>query len=185
MHPQYTTNDITRFWSKVNRTDSCWLWTAGTMNSGYGQFSIRNQRGILTHRVSYELAYGSIPDGLMVCHTCDVRTCVNPAHLFLGTAADNQRDMANKGRAASGDRHWTHTDPSKRAFGDRNGARIYRERMPRGEQNNLAVLTADQVRDIRSRAAAGDLQREIAARYGINRATISYIVARKTWKHID
>lgn len=185
MYPQYTTDDASRFWSKVDRSGECWLWIAGKMKNGYGQFFAQSRRGLLAHRVSYELAYGPIPDGLFVCHTCDVRACVNPAHLFLGTAKDNLHDMAAKGRSASGDRHWTHTDPDKRARGDRNGARVHPERLLRGERAQGAQLSADAVRDIRARYEAGELQREIAARYGVNRVTISYVVLRKTWQHID
>ena len=75
----------------------CWLWTAGGNN--YPQFAI-NRRLQGAHRVSYKLYKGKIPDGLLVCHSCDVPFCVNPAHLFLGTGIDNQQDSIKKGRTA-------------------------------------------------------------------------------------
>lgn len=78
----------------------CWLWTAFRNNVGYGQINAgRRGEGMLkAHRVSFELHVGPIPEGLWVLHRCDVRHCVNPEHLFLGTAADNMRDMCEKGR---------------------------------------------------------------------------------------
>src|SRR3990167_9586370 len=85
-----------RFWNRVNKTATCWLWTA-SCNKGYGQMwdgkKIRS-----THRLSWEMANGPITDGLCVLHKCDVRACVCPSHLFLGTVADNQTDMKKKGR---------------------------------------------------------------------------------------
>lgn len=87
-----------RFWSKVNKTESCWLWT-GTRNSkGYGRFR-DNDRMIVAHRIAWDLAgRGPIPAGMQLCHVCDVRACVNPEHLFLGTQSDNMRDCVKKGR---------------------------------------------------------------------------------------
>lgn len=80
-----------RFWAKVNKTDSCWLWTAST-NNGYGQFNSSN--GTLAHRYAYELANGPIPAGLHIDHLCRVRTCVNPIHLEAVTPAENNRRVA-------------------------------------------------------------------------------------------
>lgn len=85
-----------RFWTKVNKTSGCWLWTAGTIR-GYGQIGI-NRRPSYAHRVAWELTHGPIPDGASVLHKCDVPLCVRPDHLFLGSQQDNLKDARQKGR---------------------------------------------------------------------------------------
>ncbi len=88
---------LKRFFSKVEKTDDCWLWIGGRGKKGYGFFKVAGTQK-LAHRVSYELFIGNIPEGLMVCHTCDNPPCIKPEHLFAGTAIDNAQDKKRKGR---------------------------------------------------------------------------------------
>ena len=105
-----------RFWSKVDKSGDCWVWTAAVVGSrnpkfdhvgGYGVFGI-GRKVYRAHRVSWEMAHGPIPDGMLVCHSCDNRGCVRPSHLFLGDQADNVRDMDSKGRRVNSGSLMTH-----------------------------------------------------------------------------
>jgi hypothetical protein len=98
------------FEARLDRSGPCWLWTGTTNGVGYGQIRIDGKRWT-THRLAWTLAYGPIPEGMCVLHRCDTRACCNPEHLFLGTVADNNRDMGKKGRAGGWighNRHKTH-----------------------------------------------------------------------------
>lgn len=83
----------------------CWIWKRGTNGYGYGRMW-DGHKTVGAHRFMFELAYGPIPEGIMVLHKCDVRECVNPDHLFLGTCADNMVDKVAKNRQMRGSRHW-------------------------------------------------------------------------------
>lgn len=87
-----------RFWKHVNKTDTCWFWTGAT-NRKYGIFPNENERS--THRYSWFLHNGAIPDGQCICHTCDTPTCVRPDHLFLASQQENIFDAIKKGRFAN------------------------------------------------------------------------------------
>jgi hypothetical protein len=101
-------NDVLRdrFFAKILMTDTCWIWTADTARTGYGRMYVtsnpRHGRKMeLAHRLAWKLLRGSIPSGMLVLHHCDVRACVNPDHLFIGTQLDNIYDMFAKGRSHS------------------------------------------------------------------------------------
>lgn len=146
--------------------DGCWLWTGYKNRSGYGVLGrgTRHAGNVLAHRAAYELARGPIAADLFACHHCDVRACVNPAHLFVGTAADNSRDMVTKGR------HSGITAP---------------ESAPRGSEHGNAKLTEQSVREIRRRYAAGGItQRQLAEAYGVVAGTINFVLQNKQWKHV-
>lgn len=87
-----------RFYQKVQKTESCWLWKGALTSRGYGSLGDGAGKKISAHRYSYILHRGEIPEGLIVCHTCDVRECVNPDHLWVGTYKDNVNDMFAKNR---------------------------------------------------------------------------------------
>lgn len=161
MQPQYTPQQIDLFWSKVNRTLGCWLWTRARV-CGYGSVRI-NKRDRRAHRVAWELTYGAIPNGLWVLHRCDVPLCVRPSHLFLGDHAANMADMVAKGRSLRGERSFARSHPERLARGDQSGARLHPERLTRGDnhwtrQHPERVLRGDAhgLRQHPERAARGD-----------------------------
>jgi hypothetical protein len=164
-HP--VVSNAIRFWSKVEKSPECWIWTACVGQFGYGKFGVAGST-VAAHRYSYELAYGPVPEGLCVLHRCDNRRCVRPEHLFLGTRADNTADMVAKQRAACGNRHGSRTQPQRTA---------------RGERVAGCKLTAENVRQIFLRGAT-EFQADLAAEFSVSQSAISAILTRKRWLHV-
>lgn len=146
---------LKRFWDKVDKSGDCWVWTACKCSSGYGNFSVSG-RICSSHRVSYELHIGKIPDGLSVLHKCDNPACINPDHLFTGTQKDNMQDCVAKGR------------------------------FTRGENVHSSRLTEKDVVEIRRKYANGDIsQRQLARDYNMGSRAIHCVVHRIKWKHVE
>ena len=148
-------SDLERFWSKVDKTGDCWVWTASTTYWGYGRFFLKfnGQKKVYhAHRVSYYLSKGNIPKGKMICHVCDNPPCVNPDHLFLGDELSNIQDSSRKGR------------------------------MHPGEKNGASKLTRKQVDEIRKIYKKGEVgYLKLAKRFGVASSTIRKIIVRKMW----
>lgn len=136
----------------------CWLWMAAmSRRSGYSAVKIEGHRTTRAHRLAYQLANQcDVPSDIDVCHRCDVRLCINPDHLFLGTRLDNMRDCVKKGRFKT-------LDPLS------------------GEASPNSKLTDKDVIAIRSDARS---QRQIARSYGVDKGTIAAIIQRRTWRHL-
>jgi len=177
-----------RFWENVDKNGPimphvdtrCWIWT-GANTQGYGVIRAEgpSRSMIRAHRLSYEIHCDSIPDKRQVCHKCDNPPCVNPEHLFIGTHADNAKDKVNKGRSRKGQ--------STSAWVVR-GNQHHTRRIPgiqKGELNNNAKLTSEQVISIRQRYSHGSIyQRELAEEFGVTQTLIGRIVRRVCWKHL-
>lgn len=135
----------------------CWSWLGGKNRQGYGKFSVGGSTK-MAHRVSYEIYYKKIPEGMMVCHKCDNPECTNPEHLFLGNAAENMRDKIQKGR---------HKGAAK------------------GQQHHNSRLKESDVKEIRQTYAAGKAsQYELAQRFCVTQSQISAIVNKRKWGHL-
>jgi len=146
---------IERFWRRVRKTKTCWLWTGPKIRNGYGQLGDGDGGYVKAHRYSWEFRYGPIPDGMFVLHTCDNPSCVRPDHLFLGTAADNNEDARLKGRLAH------------------------------SERNGNAKLTAAIVTAMRAEYAAGGVfVRELAEKYNVSSSTADHAIRRITWQYV-
>lgn len=168
---------LRRFLSKVQTTNGgCHVWTGADNGAGYGVLKVGSQRDgtrrqALAHRLSYEHHVGPIPDGLLVCHHCDNRRCVNPEHLFAGTYGDNAQDMWDKGR---------HERPAGDASALHKWQRDNPDRVYRGERHHKSKLTSAQVADIRAALAAGTSGSRLAESFGVSRSAISHIKSGRT-----
>jgi hypothetical protein len=141
----------------VRGPTECWEWQAARLPKGYGQFWMPHLKRMMgAHRAAWLLTAGDIPVGLEVCHSCDNRACVNPAHLWIGTHQENVTDCRVKGRGSDN----------------------------LGTRNPRAALTEDGVREIRAFVAAGGTRAAMARRYGLSHGTICAVVDRRNWKHV-
>ncbi len=148
-----------RFWAHVEKTEGCWNWTAHRNSDGYGMIGLERTRRVeRTHRLSWVLHNGPIPDGLQVLHRCDNPACVRPDHLWLGTQIENIADMDAKGR---------------RRFNP-----------ARGSQLPNAKLTEADIPVIWQMIGAGVSDRLIGERFGVTRLAILLIRHGKNWKHL-
>lgn len=155
-HGRHRSDPVLRFWSYVDRTGDCWIWTGSRLRGRYGLFRVVPSEPMRrTHCVSWEWANGiAVPEGVGVLHKCDNPPCVNPAHLFLGTQLDNMRDCRAKGR------------------------------MPLGEQRHSAKLTAEKVKEIRSLVSSGRSMSSVARDFGVSAPTIRAIVRGERWRWV-
>jgi hypothetical protein len=151
-----------RLWRKVEKTDSCWVWTGYRNKTGYGMIGKERTRGCsLTHRVSWELAHGPIPNGLFVCHKCDNPGCVRPDHLFLGSQKTNMADCSAKGRHPRNKTNY----------------------LPSGEKHHFYKKGMKITREMAFKIRRDDRPRSvISAEYGVDVSLISYIKTNKIWK---
>lgn len=157
-----------RLWNKVKieeAEDGCWNWTGKKDKNGYGIVSVRSKKTrkyFRAHRLSWESINGAITKGLFVCHICDNPACIKPEHLFIGTPAENCKDMTDKGRRAKGVQT---SNP--------------------GEKHPGAKLTEEQVKNIRSIFSKGGISKvDLGKQFGVSDSLIRAIVNRICWKHI-
>jgi hypothetical protein len=148
-----------RFFRHIEKTDECWVWTGNTSRRGYGslQEGGRGSKTISAHRYSYEVHRGPIPDGLVVMHSCDNPSCVNPDHLSVGTYRENTQDMIRKGR--------------KRTVA------------PTGTGNGKSKLNDDLVRYIRQNKEKSHAS--LARELGLSQNCIRGVRTRRTWGHVS
>jgi hypothetical protein len=170
------------FFKRTHLRGDCIEWKDCLNAKGYGIIA-QNGKARLAHRVSYQLTRGNISN-LCVCHTCDNPVCVNPNHLFLGTRADNNKDMINKGRQCRGMAK-SLIMKNVAARGNKNGSRTHPEKIVKGERHPRAKLTTQDVLEILDlHSSLIYKQKELVVLYCISPAVISQIVNRKWWKHV-
>lgn len=151
---------VEAFWSRAVRSAcGCLEWTGSLNKDGYGHLGYRRKYW-LAHRLAWKLHHSQeIPVGACVCHSCDNPKCIDPAHLFLGSQAENMSDMRAKGR---------------------------RKEINAGSENGRAKLSDDSVREIRRAYKNNELnQVALAEKFSVSQTVISLIVTRKTWKMVD
>jgi HNH endonuclease len=153
-------NTVAEFWERVRKTETCWIWTDRMAAGGYGSFSFHGKQW-RTHRFSWTMHFGEIPQGLKVCHRCDNPLCIRPDHLFVGTQRENVEDAFRKGRL-----------------------KPYRRRV--GVNHHMAKLTAEDVVAMRElRNATGVSYQRIARRFKVSTMTAYRAVVGQAWKEFQ
>lgn len=147
-----------RFWSKVHKTNTCWLWTGSKSDKGYGKLYSGGPDGttVRANRVSWELHFGPIPKGKHVLHECDNPSCVRPSHLFLGSHLQNMQDRDKKNRRIA----------------------------IKGENHVMAKLCDEDIRTIRQLGNNKIGQRKIGKQFKVSQRTVWRIIHRKSWAHV-
>lgn len=148
--PDPVTVIFTRF--NINE-NNCWIWTGSVHRDGYAKHDIKGKT-VQVHRFLYETFYGPIKKGLLYCHKCDVKLCINPAHAFIGTHQDNATDMVQKGRSMI------------------------------GEKNNRSKLKTNDIIEIKKMNKSGIKGIEIAKKFNVSKHAIYRIINGLYWKHV-
>lgn len=146
---------------KVIKKDGCWGWIGAKDKDGYGRLPCSHKMTERAHVASYLIYIGEIPEGMQVCHHCDIRECTNPEHLFLGTPKDNTQDMIKKGRWNGG--IWNQL----------------------GSKNPSSKLNEEDVREIKIMILNGKKNKEISTKFNISIGTVSDIRRNRYWKHVE
>lgn len=159
--PKRQKEESVRFWERIDKSNEngCWVWLGVKNKQGYGEFILDNKKSVRAHRYSFLLSNGYIDNDKFVCHTCDNSSCVNPNHLWLGTAAENNADCRNKNRAV--------LPPDQK-----------------GENHSQHILKEKDVLDIRKRFNNGVKQADLMREYKVSRNTIYKICRNLTWKNL-
>lgn len=150
--------DPMTFWGKLEKLEAgCWLYPRANRRHGYGEHQFYADGGALkyrAHRLAWMLTHGPVPAGKVVRHICDTPLCCNPAHLKLGTQAQNDRERDARGRTA------------------------------RGTHHGMAKLTPEAVMEIRRRVAAGETRAAVGTAFGVSRSTVGRVAQGKKWTHL-
>lgn len=148
------------FTSRVYKTDTCWIWKGFKDKYGYGVIKVKG-KFYKAHRLSFMLFNGEIPEGLLICHKCNIRDCVNPEHIYAGTGSDNQKDAVKAGTSN------------------------FIKNKQTGSNNYGAKLNEEQVKEIKKLIKQEFRLSDIASLFKVTRRAIGHIKSGRNWKHVN